>query len=239
MALLSGGHLHARDNSDTGENLKLVYQYQKRVADKLRHFGYLKYQELLDSDYLFGASRELGTASGLSYDLTQWMRVEGAVGLYYTWRPDISDIFEVRLWQAATFDWPDVTGGFRRYVVHHRFMLEERFKNVDDYDMQLRGRYRLSFSYPINRYTVQVGAFYLPLSAEFYVDGDDTEQYYAQKAQFSAGLGYVLDETWSLEFRLALEETRDTVDNDFQRSNYFFEFRVKTSILIRDLMKSR
>ncbi len=112
MALLSGGHLHARDNSDTGENLKLVYQYQKRVADKLRHFGYLKYQELLDSDYLFGASRELGTASGLSYDLTQWMRVEGAVGLYYTWRPDISDIFEVRLWQAATFDWPDVTGGY-------------------------------------------------------------------------------------------------------------------------------
>ncbi len=118
-------------------------------------------------------------------------------------------------------------------------MLEERFKNVDDYDMQLRGRYRLSFSYPINRYTLQVGAFYLPLSAEFYVDGDDTEQYYAEKAKFSAGLGYVLDETWSLEFRLALEETRDTVDNDFQRSNYFFEFRVKTSIMIRDLVRSR
>ncbi len=87
---------------------------------------------------------------------------EGAVGLYCTWRPDISDIFEVRLWQAATFDWPDVTEGLRRYVVHHRFMLEERFKNVDDYDIKLRGRYRLSFSYPINRYTVQVGAFYLP-----------------------------------------------------------------------------
>ena len=54
------------------------------------------------------------------------------LGFYYTWRQGLDNIFEARLWQAATVDWPDVTGGLRRYVIHHRFMREERFRDNSD-----------------------------------------------------------------------------------------------------------
>lgn len=239
LFLAAGGQLHAQDSIDAGNNAKLVYQYQKRVKEKLRHFGDWKYEELLESGEIFGPSETLSTFSGVSYDLNQRIRIEGALGLYYTWQQSLDDIFEARLWQAATFDWPDVTGGFRRYVVHHRFMLEERFKDSNDWDMKLRGRYRLSFSYPINRYTLEPGVFYLPLAAEFYTNSGNEGELFGASAKFTAGVGYVLDKIWSLELRYTREESRDTVDGDFQVSNNIFEFRAKTSFLIRDLLKSR
>jgi hypothetical protein len=46
-------------------------------------------------------------------------------------------------------------------------MLEERFQQSDDRDTSLRGRYRLSFTIPINRYTVQPGALYMPVADRY------------------------------------------------------------------------
>ena len=70
---------------------------------------------------------------------------------------------------------------------HHRFRLEERYRKTEDWDFALRFRYRLAFSIALNRYTVEPGAFYVPLKAELFVPlGDDIEEltlrYGAEKA---------------------------------------------------------
>ena len=41
-------------------------------------------------------------------------------------------------------------------------------------------------------------AFYLPLKAEFFVPpGDDIEELFTKRTRFTAGLGYVVDKSWT------------------------------------------
>ena len=104
----------------------------------------------------------------------------------------------------------------------------------------MRFRYRLAFAIPLNRYTVEQGAFYLPLKAEFFVPlGDDIEGLFTKQTRFTAGLGYVFDKSWTLELRYAQLRMRDTIDADLQTTDHFIELRVKSSFRIIDLLKGR
>ena len=230
----------AQAQDETNLQRSLGYEYQRKVIDRLRGFGTLVYEELYDSDRLFGAKNQLKTTGGVSYDLKKRIRLEAGLGLYYTYQPDRHDTFETRLWQAATFDWPDSLGLVRRYVLHHRFRLEERFKNTTDWSFAARLRYRLSFKIPINKYTLEPGGFYVPLKAEFYIPlGSEIQEFYAQQARYSAGIGYVFNKQWTLELRYARQQLRNTIDEGLRTTDQFIELRLKSSFRIVDLMKSR
>lgn len=223
---------------DTDTQARIHYEYRQKINDRLRGFGSLRYQELLDSERLFGDWSRLGTTGGVSYDLTNRIRVEGGLGLYYTWYPDTQNVYETRLWQAA-FDWPEIRA-LARYVVHHRFMIEERFKHSADWKLSLRGRYRLAFSVPLNRYTVEPGAFFMPLSAEFFAPLDDGERdLFANKTRFSEGLGYMFNKTWTAELRYSRQQSRSTAGTEFQADDNIIELRFKTTVRILDYVKSR
>lgn len=230
----------AQDSNETNNYGRVSYDYRRKINDKLRGFGNLRYEELLDRDRLFGDSNKISTTGGVSYDLSKRVRLEAGLGLYYTYLPDLSDTFETRLWQSATLDWPNSLGVLRRFVLSHRLRLEERFQNLDDWNFTMRFRYRLSFSIPINRYTIEPKAFYVPLNAEFFVPlGDDSEEYFANRARYTAGLGYVFNKTWSAEILYTRQETRNNIGADLSVSGNYIEFRVKTVFRIVDLLKSR
>ena len=53
----------------------------------------------------------------------------------------------------------------------------------------MRGRYKLSFAYPLNRYTLEVGSFYLPLAAEFFTNSGNEGELFGSSARFTLGLG--------------------------------------------------
>ena len=230
----------AQAQDETNLQRSLGYEYQRRVKDRLRGFGTLVYEELYDPDRPFGAENQLKTTGGVSYDLKKRIRLEAGLGLYYAYLPDLHDTFETRLWQAVTFDWPDSPGLVRRYVLQHRFRLEERFKNTNDWSFAARLRYRLSFKIPINKYTLEPGGFYIPLKAEFYIPlGSEIQDFYAQQARYSAGIGYVFNKQWTLELRYARQRLRNTVDENLQPTDQFIEIRLKSSFRIVDLLKSR
>ncbi len=218
---------------------RLGYVYKHGLNDRTRVFGDWKYEELRDSDYLWGASSKLSTSGGAAYDLTHRLRAEAALGLYYTWRQDLEDTGETRLWQSLTLDWPEVHGPRRRFMLQHRLRLEERFQEEDDWDMALRARYRLSYSWPINRYTVEPGAYYLPIAAEFYADIESSEELLADQAEYTVGIGYVLNKTWSLELRYTRQEKEASSGSGFDSTDHVIDFQVKTAVLVRDLLKAR
>ena len=225
-----------------GSNLQqsLGYEYQRKVKERLRGFGTLILEELYDADRLFGAQNQLETTGGVSYDLKKRIRLEGGLGFYYTYLPEVQDKFEARLWQAVTFDWPDSPGLVRRYVLQHRFRLEERFQKSGPLGFAVRLRYRLSFKIPINKYTVEPRAFYVPLKAEFFIPlGSEVQELYAQQARYSAGIGYVFNKQWTLELRYARQQLRNTINESLQPTDQFIELRLKSSFRIVDLMKSR
>ena len=230
----------AQAPDDTNTQMSLGYEYRHSIKEHLRGFGDIVYEERYHPGFLFGTQNNLSTSGGVSYDVNKRIRLEGGLGLYYTYRPDLQDTFETRLWQAATLDWPDSLGVVRRYVLSHRCRIEERFRRTGDWSFALRFRYRLAFKFALNRYTIEPRAFYIPVKAEFFVPlGDNLEELFTKQARYSAGLGYVFDTSWTLELRYARQEIRDTIGADLRTTDHFIELRLKSSFRIIDLLKGR
>ena len=236
MALPSVG----QEIDDTPAQLWLSYQYQNKVRDQVRVYGKMGYEELLSSERFFGEWTRLYLTGGASYDVRPWLRIAGGLGTYYTYHPETHNIFELRPWQEATLFWPEIEGWTRRLVVSHRLRLEERFTNAEDWDIAARVRYRIETKLPINAFSLERGSFYIPVSAELFVDlGDEVEEFFSEHGRASIGFGYVLNRRWTLELLYNREKSRATVAEDFRTSHNVIEFNVRTSIRIRDLVKNQ
>ena len=225
---------------DTNTEVSLGYEFRRRIKERLRNFGDLVYERRIDPDFPSGSQNEWSTTGGLSYDINKRLRFEGGLGLYYTDRPDLTDTLETRLWQAATVDWPNGPRGMKRFTLHHRFRLEERFRKTEDWSFALRFRYRLAISLPLNHSSVGPRTFYLPLKAEFFFPlGDDIEKLFAKQARYTAGVGYVFSKSWTIELRFAQQRLRDTIDADIRVTDHLVQLRVKSSFRIADLIRGR
>jgi len=104
----------------------------------------------------------------------------------------------------------------------------------------MRLRYRLDTKIPLNTYTLEPGAIYLPLAIELFADLiDEVPEFFAKRNRASIGLGYVMNKNWTLDLRFHRQRSRSTIDEDFTRSGHVIDFTVKSSFRIRDLVKGR
>lgn len=229
----------SQDTADTSNQFWFAYQYQRRLGDHSKFSGSLGHEELLSSELLFGDWSRFYVTGAVSYDLNSRLRLAGGLGLYQTFRPEVNNTFEVRPWQQATVYWPDSAGMLRRFVLTHRLKLEERFTHSGDWGLAIRFRYRLATSIPLNTYDLETGSFYLPLAAEFFADvGEEAPEFFAATSRLSAGIGYVLNEKWTIDLRYTRQASRDTVVDEFDTTGHVINLTVRTSILIKDLLKS-
>ena len=227
-------------SEDLPTQLWLSFQHQRKVGEKTSVFTSLGYEELMSRESFWGEWNRLYLTGGGSYDLGKRFRVAGGVGLYYTYQPEIADVFEFRLWQEGTAFWPDSPGAVRRLVFVHRLRLEERVTESDVWGFALRLRYRLDTKIPLNKYTLEPGALYVPLAIEFFADVvDEVPEFFAKQNRASIGLGYVFNRNWTLDCRFHRQRSRSTIEDDFSVSNNAVEFTVKTSFRIHDLVKGR
>ena len=225
---------------DLPTQLWLSFQTQRKMGEKTRVFGTLGYEELMSTERFFGEWTKLYVNGGVSYDLDKRFRVAGGAGLYYTYQPEIADLFEFRLWQEGTAFWPDSPGAVRRLVFVHRLRVEERVTELEGWGFAMRLRYRLDTKIPLNKYTLEPGAFYLPLAIEFFSDlADEVPEFLAKRNRASIGLGYVMNKNWTLDLRFHRQRSRSTIEEDFTRSGNVIDFTVKSSFRIRDLVKGR
>jgi hypothetical protein len=227
-------------DDDLPTQLWLAFQHHNKVGEKTRVSGKLGYKELTSPDHFFGEWNKFYVNGDGSYDLGEQFRVDGGVGLYYTYQPEDDDTFEFRLWQGGTVFWPDSPGLVRRLVFTNRFRLEERFTDSDGWDFTMRFRYRLDTKIPINKYTLEPGAFYLPLAAEFFVDlAGEATGWFDDQTRLSVGLGYVMNKNWTLDLRFLRLRTRSTSAEELTKSGNVIDFTVKSSFGILDLVKGR
>jgi len=225
---------------DTQTELWLSIQHQHKVGEKTRVFGTLGYEELLSPDSFLGGWNKLYVKGGGSYDLGSRFRVAAGVGLYHTYRPEIDDFFEFRLWQEGTAYWPDSPGLVRRTVLTHRLRVEERFTESEGRGFAMRLRYRLDTKIPLNKYTLEPRAFYLPLAVEFFADiSEGALGSFAEKTRASVGLGYVINKTWIVDMRYHRQGSRLTIEDEFNISSNAIEISIRTSVRVRDLVKGR
>jgi len=227
-------------SEDLPTQLWLSFQHQRRVGEKTSVFGSLGYEELMSRESFWGEWNKLYLTGGGSYDLGKRFRIAGGVGVYYTYQPKIPDLFEFRLWQEGTAFWPDSPGAVRRLVFVHRLRFEERVTELEGWGFAMRLRYRLDTKIPLNKYTLEPGAFYLPIAIEFFADLiDEVPEFFGKRNRASIGLGYVMNKNWTLDLRFHRQRSRSTIDEDFTRSGNVIDFAVKSSFRIRDLVKGR
>jgi hypothetical protein len=227
-------------DTDTPNQLWLTYEHQDMVGERTRVFGSLGYEELRSEDRFFGEWTRLNFKAGLSYDLGERFRIAAGVGAFYTFQPETDDVSEFRLWQEGTAFWPESFGHVRRFVLTHRLRLEERFTKSDERVFTMRLRYRLETMIPLNTYTLEPGTFYLPISGEVFADvADEAPEVFAQKNRVSIGLGYVINQKWTVDLRYHRQRSRANIEEAFDTSFNVIDFTVRTSIRIRDLVKNR
>jgi hypothetical protein len=227
-------------SEDLPTQLWLSFQHQRKVSEKTRVFSSLGYEELTSRESFWGEWNKLYVNGGASYDLGERFRVAGGVGLYYTYQTGIADVFEFRMWQEGTAFWPDSPGAVRRLVFVHRLRLEERITEAVGWGFALRVRYRLDTKIPLNKYTLEPGVFYVPLAVEFFGDlTDPAPEFFAKTNRLTVGMGYVINQNWTVDLRFHRQGSRSTINEDFKTSGNVIDFAVKSSFRIRDLVKGR
>jgi hypothetical protein len=229
-----------QEDEDTPRELWLSYEHRQNVSERVRVSGTLGYRELLSDERFFGEWTQLHLKADASYEVNPKFRIAGGLGAFATYRPDIEDFYELRLWQEAKVFWPDREGWVRRFVLAHRFRLEERFLESDGWEFSGRFRYRLQTKIALNRYDLEPGSFFLLLAAEWFAElGTEAAEVYADRGLVSLGFGYVHDPRWTFELRFHSQRSRVNVDEPFDTTGGVIDFRVKTSVRIMDRLKGR
>jgi long-subunit fatty acid transport protein len=78
------------------------------------------------------------------------------------------------------------------------------------------------------------------LAAEFFADLiDEAPELFGNRSRLSVGLGYVINQNWTVDLRYHWQRSRSTIDEDFKTSGNVIDFTVKSSFRIRDLVKGR
>jgi hypothetical protein len=220
----------------------IQYEYRRGISDKLRGSWDLGYRELLSTEDVLGEWSRLHTRFIFSYIHRKWVTFDGGIGGYYTFSDSLSDLFELRTWQSAVLFWPTTSLAGRQFDLRHRFRLEQRWtwqQETSENDFGFRLRYRLATFFPINRPEIETRAWYVPLMGEAFADlGGDSPDYFAERLRLSIGLGHVLSDNWTLEFRYTAQKSRDTVVGRFQTTDHILDLRIRTAVRLRDMLPS-
>jgi hypothetical protein len=224
----------------TSTHLWMSYRHQHKVRERTRVFTSLGYEEQMSREDFWGEWNKIYLTAGGSYDLGERFRIAAGVGTHYSFFSSVDDLFELRLWQEGTAYWPDSPGRVRRWVLTHRLRLEERLTESDAWAFMLRLRYRLDTKTPLNSYTLEPGCAYIPLAGELFADlSGETAEYFSQKNRLSVGLGYVLNQSWTVELNFHREGSRATREEGFTVSSNVIDIKFKSSVRIRDFVMGR
>jgi hypothetical protein len=176
---------------------------------------------------------------GVAWETKGWLSLEAGLGGFYTYESDeeVEDTIEIRPWQGAKVFWPTINAR-RRIGLTHFARLEQRIVTrggATEFD--LRFRYRLSTSIPLNKPRVQVGALYVPFSIEGFLNpADAVEETFADRLRITAGVGYVANPNWTFKLAYTAQKARNTTAEDFATTDHIVRFSVITTVKIKELI---
>ncbi len=99
---------------------------------------------------------------------------------------------------------------FGRFLVQHRYRLEERFIAND---FQLRFRYFLGINIPLNKKTLEKNAIYLSSYNEIFIN---SEKPIFDRNRLYGAIGFVIDKNFKLEAGFMAQTLENTNRNQFQ-----------------------
>jgi len=242
LLLFSGVNASAQETEESDVQAWFQYEYRHAISPRLRGSWGLGYRELVSTEDVLGEWSRLHLRGNFSYAHRSWVTFEGGIGGFYTFSSNLTDLFELRAWQGAVFFWPTARIGGRDFDLRHRLRLEQRWtrqRELGETDFELRLRYRLATFIPLNGATIEESTWYVPIMGEAFGDlGGDSVDYFAERLRLTTGLGHVLSDRWTLEFRYTAQKSFDTVQGRFETTDHVLDLRIRTAVRIKDLMPS-
>lgn len=163
------------------------------------------------------------------WSVTRHIDLQGAVLISNTFQDQSLSTFELREMLGARFHFtPD-----KRILTRLLLRFEQRnMQNTEtkEWEHSTRTRVRAETVIPINKPTMFSGdqLWYAIVDAEaFIVMDQDVEERYANRVRVRAGIGYRINYNWRLEFMYTWQNSRNTIDSDFNSTADIFRFRVK------------
>ena len=139
-------------------------------------------------------------------------------------------------WMVAMWGW--LRAARARASASSRWSAIGSPNRFGDRDFSARFRYRLAAFVPLNRPTIEPGAWFLRPMGEAFSDlGEEAEELFAARLRLSLGVGYEFNEDWRLEVRYTAQKSRDTITDVFSTTDHILDVRLRTSHRIRDLVR--
>jgi len=164
----------------------------------------------------------------LQKGINEWLDLFGGLGFFFTAQEGLSNTLEIRPWIGARVYWYWDT--FRKIRFSDYFRIEDRFiinTQSSGTSNSIRLRNKIDARIPItNQYFVDDLVFAM-LSFEFFIDGGDVKELFADKIRLGVGLGYKFNYNWRAEFYFYGFRSQDTTTSEFTVTDQVWRLTLK------------
>ena len=215
--------LIAQDSDDVDHQVWVDY-FMYRIPKE-------DYQFMGDAGYRFlvgGGWEKYIVRPSLQKGVNDWLDLFGGVGFFYTVQEGLSNTFEIRPWIGAKVHlyWDT----FRKIKFSDYFRIEDRFvinTQSSGTSNSIRLRNKIIAGIPITAHYLDDGVLYAKLSFEFFIDGGDVDELFADKIRLGVGLGYKFSYNWRVEFYFYGFRSQDTATSGFTTTDQVWQFTLK------------
>jgi len=219
LFLIQAVFLQAQTNEQLWEEYMLNYPF----ANSFNLENAFTYSTLLGKPKW----RAYDYSACLEWSVTNRIDLIGQTVVSYTNQTDSYNTLELRPIVGTRFYFTPN----KRIQTKLLLRVEQRnFQNLDtkEWDQQYRPRVRAETIIPINKKSYyEDKLWYAMTDVEWLYKTDDVEERFANRFRWRIGAGYRLSYSLRFEFLYMLQQSKNTIDGDFESSDNIFRFRVK------------
>ena len=164
----------------------------------------------------------------LQKGVKDWLDLFGGLGFFYTVQEGLSNTLEIRPWIGArVYLYWDT---FRKIKFSDYFRIEDRFvinTQSSGTSNSIRLRNKTAALIPITAHYLDDRVLYAMLSFEFFIDGGDIDELFADKIRIGGGLGYKFNYNWRVEFYFYGFRSQDTATSGFTTTDQVWQLTLK------------
>ena len=215
--------LIAQDSDEVDKQVWLDYFAYRIPSEKIQFMGDAGYRFLIG-----GGWKKYIVRPSLQKGIIEWLDLFGGLGLFFTVQDGLSNTLEIRPWVGARvyLYWDTV----RKIRFSDYFRIEDRFiinTQSSGTSNSIRLRNKIDARIPITDHYFSDEIFYTMLSFEFFIDGGDVEELFADKIRLGVGLGYKFNYTWRVEFYFYGFRSQDTATTGFTVTDHVWKLTLK------------
>jgi len=215
--------LIAQDSDDIDQQVWLDYYMYRIPREDFQFMGDAGFRFLVG-----GGWQKYIVRPSLQKGVKDWLDLFGGLGFFYTVQEGLSNTLEIRPWIGArVYLYWDT---FRKIMFSDYFRIEDRFiinTESSGTSNSIRLRNKISARIPITDQYFVDEILYTMFSFEFFIEGGDIEELFADKIRLGGGLGYKFNYNWRVEFYFYAFRSQDTATSGFTTTDQVWQLTLK------------